>query len=148
MAYKRKEITNHREIERIVEIHEIIAAGNYPTTEKLAKRFECSTSTISRDIDFLRDRCEAPLEYDSSKRGYFYTEPNFQLKFDIQKNPVDAKVADEKRSFSECVDYRKFNLSIIPKKLNKKKKKQMKKNLLDSLNDSNSLDLSIINKKH
>ena len=53
-----------------------------------------------------------------------------------------------KRSFSECVDYRKFNLSIIPKKLNKKKKKQMKKNLLDSLNDSNSLDLSIINKKH
>ncbi len=53
-----------------------------------------------------------------------------------------------KRSFSECVDYKKFNLSLIPKKLSKKKKKQMKKNLLDSLNDINSLDLSIINKKH
>ncbi len=53
-----------------------------------------------------------------------------------------------KRSFSECVDYKKFNLSLIPKKLNKKKMKQMKKNLLDSLNDINSLDLSIINKKH
>ena len=53
-----------------------------------------------------------------------------------------------KRSFSECVDYKKFNLSLIPKKLSKKKMKQMKKNLLDSLNDINSLDLSIINKKH
>jgi hypothetical protein len=104
MVYKRKEITNHREIERIVEIHEVIAAGNYPTTEKLAKRFECSTATISRDIDFLRNRCEAPLEYDSSKRGYYYTEPNFQLKFDIQKNPMDAIVADGKRSFSEYVN--------------------------------------------
>ena len=55
-----------------------------------------------------------------------------------------------KRSFSECVDYKKFNLSVIPKKINKKKMKQMKKNLLESLNDlnnSNSLDFSMINKK-
>jgi len=40
-----------------------------------------------------------------------------------------------KRSFSECVDYKKFNLSLIPKKINKKKMKQMKKNLFESLND-------------
>ena len=54
MAQKRKEITTHREIERIVKIHEQISRGKYPTTGKLAELLECSTSTISRDLQFLR----------------------------------------------------------------------------------------------
>lgn len=101
MQKKRKEITTHREIERIVEIHEQISSGKYPTTGKLAKLLECSTSTISRDLEFLRDRCYAPYEYDSSKRGYYYTDPNFQLKFEVVKKAMDAKIADSKKSFSE-----------------------------------------------
>ena len=101
MAHKRKEITNHREIERIVYIHETIAAGKYPTTGKLAKALECSTSTISRDLDFLRDRCYAPCIYDTSKRGYYYTDPDFQLKFEVIKKAMDTEIADGKQSFSE-----------------------------------------------
>lgn len=101
MAQKRKEITRHREIERIVEIHEQISSGKYPTTGKLAALLECSTSTISRDLEFLRDRCYAPYEYDSSKRGYYYTDPNFQLKFEVVKKAMDAEIADGKKSFSE-----------------------------------------------
>ena len=101
MAQKRKEITTHREIERIVEIHELISNGKYPTTGKLAELLECSTSTISRDLEFLRDRLYAPYEYDSSKRGYYYTDPNFQLKFEVVKKAMDAEIADGKKSFSE-----------------------------------------------
>lgn len=101
MAQKRKEITTHREIERIVEIHELISNGKYPTTGKLAKLLECSTSTISRDLEFLRDRLYAPYEYDTSKRGYYYTDPNFQLKFEVVKKAMDAEIADGKKSFSE-----------------------------------------------
>lgn len=74
MAQKRKEITTHREIERIVKIHEQISRGKYPTTGKLAELLECSTSTISRDLQFLHDRCYAPYEYESTKRGYYYTD--------------------------------------------------------------------------
>ena len=101
MAQKRKEITNHRAIERIFEIHELISNGKYPTTGKLAELLECSTSTISRDLEFLRDRLYAPYEYDSSKRGYYYTDPNFQLKFEVVKKAMDAEIADGKKSFSE-----------------------------------------------
>ena len=101
MAQKRKEITTHREIERIVEIHEQISSGKYPTTGKIAELLECSTSTISRDLEFLRDRLYAPYEYDSSKRGYYYTDPNFQLKFEVVKKAMDAEIADGKKSFSE-----------------------------------------------
>lgn len=101
MPKKRKELTTHREIERIVEIHEQISNGKYPTTGKLAKLLDCSTSTISRDLEFLRDRCYAPYEYDYSKRGLYYTDPNFQLKFEVVKKAMDAKIADSKKSFSE-----------------------------------------------
>lgn len=53
MAQKRKEITSYREIERIVEIHEQISSGKYPTTGKLAELLECSTSTISETLNFF-----------------------------------------------------------------------------------------------
>lgn len=112
MAQKRKEITNHREIERIVYIHEQIAAGKYPNTTNLAEDLECSTSTISRDLEFLKDRCQAPYEYDSFKRGFYYTDQTFQLKFGTVEKAMDAEIADEKRSFAE---YMNLPLSVIDK---------------------------------
>lgn len=112
MAQKRKEITNHREIERIFEIHDQISSGKYPTTGKLAELLECSTSTISRDLEFLRDRLYAPYVYDSSKRGYYYTVPDFQLKFEVVKKAMDAEIADGKKSFSE---YCNIPLSVLDK---------------------------------
>ena len=101
MVQKRKKITNHREIERIVYIHEKIAADKYPNTTNLAEDLECSTSTISRDLEFLKDRCQAPYEYDSNKRGVYYTDSNFQLKFEIVEKAMDAEIADDKKGFSE-----------------------------------------------
>lgn len=113
MPHKRKEITNHREIERIVHIHEQIAAGKYPNTTKLAENLQCSTSTISRDLEFLKDRCQAPYEYDSFKHGFYYTDPTFQLKFEtVKKADEDAEIADEKRSFAE---YLGLQMSVLDK---------------------------------
>ncbi|WP_256729233.1 helix-turn-helix transcriptional regulator [Treponema parvum] len=65
---------------RILKIDEIIRSGKYPNTSYLRKKFEVSRSTIMRDIDFLRDRYNAPLEYDEEKRGYYYTDPTFFIK--------------------------------------------------------------------
>lgn len=62
---------------RILEIDGIIREGNYPNSTYLAKRFEVSRSTISRDIEFLRDRYNAPLEFDQVKNGYYYSDPTF-----------------------------------------------------------------------
>ena len=45
---------------RILKIDEIIRSGKFPNASYLCKKFEVSRSTIMRDIDFLRDRYNAP----------------------------------------------------------------------------------------
>ena len=51
----------------------------YPNASKLAERFEIATKSAQRSIDYFRDRLLAPLEYETSRKGYFYTDPTFQL---------------------------------------------------------------------
>lgn len=62
---------------RIIRLDEVIRSGIYPSGKYLAKKFEVSRATIMRDIEFLRDRYEAPLEYDFSRNGYYYSDPTF-----------------------------------------------------------------------
>jgi len=66
-----------------------IASGKYPNTGYLAKKWEgISISTISRDIDFMKDRLNAPIEYDALHRGYYYSEPHYRI-------PMGFSGADE-----------------------------------------------------
>ena len=65
---------------RLLEIDRIIREGGYPNAPQLEKKFEVSRSTIMRDLEFLRDRYNAPLEYDADKNGYYYTDPTFFIK--------------------------------------------------------------------
>lgn len=58
----------------MLRIHQAIQSGKYPNASKLARELEVSTKSIHRDIDFMRDRLELPVEYDGSRFGYFYTE--------------------------------------------------------------------------
>ena len=55
-------------------IHQAIAAGKYPNATKLAAEIEVVTKTIHRDIEFMRERMGLPIEYDTRKFGYHYTE--------------------------------------------------------------------------
>ncbi|MCQ2575354.1 MAG: WYL domain-containing protein [Treponema sp.] len=64
-------------IHRILEIDKMIRSGTFPNATKLGKEFEVSRATIMRDIEFLRDRYEAPLEYDQHRNGYYYSDPTF-----------------------------------------------------------------------
>jgi predicted DNA-binding transcriptional regulator YafY len=64
---------------RIYYIDRLIASGSYPNTPKLAKAYEAGTATISRDIEFMRDRLGAPIEYDYQRRGYYYTKKTYRL---------------------------------------------------------------------
>lgn len=65
---------------RILEIDQLIREGNFPNATTLRKKFEVSRSTIARDIEFLRDRYNAPIEFDPVKNGYYYTDPTFFIK--------------------------------------------------------------------
>jgi predicted DNA-binding transcriptional regulator YafY len=61
-------------------IDEAIRSGRYPNATELAARAEVTIRTIWRDVEYLRDMYEAPIEYDASKKGYYYTEKNFFIK--------------------------------------------------------------------
>ncbi len=76
-----RHILTHFMLERLSLIHKKILDHEYPNTTELAKFFEVGTATISRDIEFLRDRFKAPIEYDSARRGYYYS-TNFEMPFE------------------------------------------------------------------
>jgi len=64
---------------RLLLIDQCIREGNFPNCSTIAREHETSSKTIQRDIDYLRDFLHAPIEYESSKRGYYYSEPNYKL---------------------------------------------------------------------
>src|ERR1035437_7065564 len=59
-------------LERMLRIHQALQAGGFPNASKLAREVEVSTKTIHRDIEFMRDRLNLPIEFDPSNNGYFY----------------------------------------------------------------------------
>jgi len=67
-------LQNRPPLERMLRIHQELQAGKYPNASTLARSFEISTKTIHRDLEFMRDRLSLPIEYDSGRFGYYYTE--------------------------------------------------------------------------
>jgi proteasome accessory factor B len=56
----------------MLRIHQALQAGGFPNASKLAREIEVSTKTIHRDLEFMRDRLNLPLEFDGSHNGYHY----------------------------------------------------------------------------
>jgi len=71
-------------LERLYLIDQQIASGKYPNTSYLVEYVKeewgkITTSTISRDIAYMKDRLHAPIEYNALQRGYYYSEPHFRI---------------------------------------------------------------------
>lgn len=66
-------------MERVLWFDERVRAGHHPGSGTIAAHFKVSTRTARRDIEFLRDRLQAPLRFDAAARGYAYTDPGFYL---------------------------------------------------------------------
>lgn len=60
-------------------IREGMKSGNYANCANMAKEYEVSSKSILRDIDYLKNQRDAPILYDPKKKGYYYSEENFQL---------------------------------------------------------------------
>jgi predicted DNA-binding transcriptional regulator YafY len=65
--------------ERFIWFDDRVRQKKYPNTTSIAKEFEVSVKTAQRDIEFMRDRLNCPLQYDSSLKGYFYADETFSL---------------------------------------------------------------------
>src|SRR6266446_10791363 len=61
-------------LERMLKIHQALQAEKYPTALVLAKELEVSTKSVHRDLEFMRDRLELPIEWEPKRFGYHYTE--------------------------------------------------------------------------
>jgi proteasome accessory factor B len=61
-------------LERMLRIHQALQSGKFPNASTLARELEVSTKSIHRDLEFMRDRLDLPIEYDSHRVGYHYTE--------------------------------------------------------------------------
>lgn len=62
-------------LERMLRIHEELRRGAFTNCTKLAGALEVSRKTIVRDIAFMRDRLDLPIEFDSAINAYRYTHP-------------------------------------------------------------------------
>ncbi|MEJ2032837.1 MAG: HTH domain-containing protein, partial [Deltaproteobacteria bacterium] len=60
-------------------IRQGMRSGRLANCSSLAAEYEVSTKTIQRDIEFLRERWEAPVAYDQRRRGFYYSEENYGL---------------------------------------------------------------------
>jgi predicted DNA-binding transcriptional regulator YafY len=67
-----------RRLERFLQIDALLRASERHTAGSIAKLLERDERTIRNDLNFLRDRYEAPIKYTKAK-GFHYTDPDWRL---------------------------------------------------------------------
>jgi predicted DNA-binding transcriptional regulator YafY len=60
--------------ERIYKIHQLIEARGVVSSADLKDAMEISLATLKRDLEYMRDRLHAPIEWDRNLRGYRFSD--------------------------------------------------------------------------
>jgi len=58
--------------ERIYKIHRLLENNRAPSLARIMEELEVSRATVKRDIEYMRCRLQAPIEYDRERGGYCY----------------------------------------------------------------------------
>jgi len=61
-------------LERMQRLHDLLSNEQSVNCQQLGKDFEVSYKTIQRDLDFMRDRLNLPIEYDATRYTFRYME--------------------------------------------------------------------------
>jgi predicted DNA-binding transcriptional regulator YafY len=61
--------------ERFYQIDQLLQAGHAVPIERFLSSLGVSRATFKRDLEYMRDRLNAPIEWDRFDGGYRYTEP-------------------------------------------------------------------------
>lgn len=62
-------------LERMLRIHDALRRGTRVNCTQLVRELEVARKTIVRDIAFMRDRLDLPIEFDPRLNAYRYTSP-------------------------------------------------------------------------
>ena len=68
--------------DRIQWFHKTVSERCFPNAAHLAEKFEISHRQAQRDVEYLKNKLGAPLEYSSMNKGYYYS-TRFVLPFII-----------------------------------------------------------------
>lgn len=63
------------QIARIVEFDLKVRGGWFPSRSSFATECGFSERTVARDIEYIRERLQAPLAFNKQRRGYYYSKP-------------------------------------------------------------------------
>ncbi len=76
-----------KQLERLMCEHILIRDAHYPSSQTIHKYFNVSPRTALRDIGILRNVFKAPVEYDYTRRGFYYTKEGWNI-----SNVADSRV--------------------------------------------------------
>lgn len=62
--------------ERFYQIDQLLQGGRAVPIERFLETLAISRATFKRDLEYMRDRLNAPIEWDRFEGGYRYAEPN------------------------------------------------------------------------
>lgn len=75
------------QVERIARIHLTLQSGRGLSRRQMEAMFEVSAATVIRDIEYMRDRLEAPIVYDAGRGAYIYDQgtdiPSFERRYQM-----------------------------------------------------------------
>lgn len=80
---------------RIQWLHKKILNMYYPNAMRLSERFNISHRQAQRDVDYLKNKLGAPIEYSAEHKGFYYSE-QYSLPFVVS--------SDNDESLSELTD--------------------------------------------
>lgn len=120
-------------LDRMLRIHQEVQAQKFPNGSTLSRDLEISSKTVRRDVEFMRDRLQLPLEWDGARNGYYYSRPvtNFPTMHFTEGELVALVVAEKALQQYRGTTFEKPLLSAIRK-------------MEESLPDTISLSLSDI----
>jgi len=74
---------NKTQLQRLIfidgAIRDGMRSGRLANCRSMAADYEVSSKSIMRDLDYLKNQCDAPIRYDPQRRGFLYTEENYRL---------------------------------------------------------------------
>ncbi|NLO09959.1 MAG: WYL domain-containing protein [Clostridiales bacterium] len=88
-------------VHRIMWLDQEIRQHKYPNCRKLAEHFEISWRQANRDLEYLKNTLNAPINYIAAKRGYVYDDMTYILPNFI--------ITDEERKILSFLAYRYNN---------------------------------------
>ena len=69
---ERRKATSNIPFERIVHVYAALKERRHVNSNTLAKELEVSARSVGRDIVFMRDRLQLPIDYDAVQHSYVY----------------------------------------------------------------------------